>query len=380
MVLSGQALTTRARKTAKPRSHEDAKNNPAPKFPASRLAFLGDSFRLPLWRNLAVTIVAGVACWAGLGCSDEDRPVVYCSVDEVFARRVLSEFEKQTGITVDAIFDTEAGKTTGLINRIRAEAAHPRADVLFSSEVLHTVLLAREGLLEPYQSPASTDIPDQFEDASHRWTGIGLRARVLVYDSQRVSADSLPTHWADLANPDVAKRSAFANPLFGTTFGHVSASFALWGEEAGREFLIGLRENHARMVDGNSVVVRAVMAGDIDFGMTDSDDVHVARKKHPTLSQRFLDMGDGGTLLIPSTVALVKGSSHPQQARELIDFLVSAQVERMLAVSASGNIPVRQSLREELEMELPPSTKLSYDQIADSMESSARAVREILIR
>ena len=122
------------------------------------------------------------------------------------------------------------------------------------------------------------------------------------------------------------------------------------------------------------------MAGKAQMCMTDSDDVRMARRLAPQLQHRYLDLGDGGTLLIPSSVAMIKACRHPQQARQLVDFLVSAEVERMLALSDSGNIPVRADLRRELKMELPPATKLSYDRIADAMDTSAAAVRHILIR
>ena len=314
------------------------------------------------------------------GCARDDRPLVYCSVDETFGRMVLDRFEERTGIAVEVIFDSEAGKTTGLVKRIRLEGDRPRADVWFSGEVFQTILLAREGLLAEYESPAAADIPRTFKDPGHRWTGIGLRARTLVYDSRRTDPNALPRRWEQLSEPPFVKRVAFANPLFGTTRGHVAALFAGWGTDRGRAFLTALRDGGALMVDGNSAVVRAVLSGQVAFGMTDTDDVRVARRRNPSLDQRFLDLGDGGTLLIPSTVAIIEGCRHRDLARKLVDFLVSAEVERMLAQSASGNIPVRRALRQELGLTLPPSTGLSYDAIADAMEPAAVAVREILIR
>ncbi|MHC4090728.1 MAG: extracellular solute-binding protein [Planctomycetota bacterium] len=320
--------------------------------------------------------VVGIAA----GCADDDHLVVYCSVDETFGRMVLQRFEEKTGITVQPVFDSEAGKTTGLVKRIRIEAAEPRADVLFSGEVFHTILLGREGLLEAYESPAARDVPARYKDAQHLWTGIGLRGRVLAFNSQRVAAEQLPRSWEELAEQGHASRLAFANPLFGTTWGHVAAAFALWGEQRGRAFLSALRDGGGKMVDGNSAAVRAVLAGQADLCMTDTDDVRVARRQAASLQQRYLDLGDGGTLLIPSSVAMIKNCPHATEARKLVDFLVSAEVERMLARSDSGNVPVRESLRRELKMELPPSTQLSYDAIADAMEPAAAAVREILIR
>ncbi len=64
---------------------------------------------------------------------DNAREVVlYCSVDQAIAEPIIAEFEKQTGIKVLSRFDTEAGKTVGLVQRIRAEAASPVADVFWS--------------------------------------------------------------------------------------------------------------------------------------------------------------------------------------------------------------------------------------------------------
>ncbi|HUU82035.1 MAG TPA: extracellular solute-binding protein [Phycisphaerae bacterium] len=316
----------------------------------------------------------------GVVRAGDDRPVVYCSVDEGLARDLLDRFEAKTGIKVDAVFDSEAGKTTGLVTRIRLEERSPRADVLFSGELFHTMLLAREGLLEAYEPPSAADIPKAYKDAEHRWTAIGLRARVLAYDGQKVPAEELPIRWDQLADPEFAPRVAFANPLFGTTNGHVAAMFALWGESKGRAFLTRLRDNGAKMVDGNSSAVRAIIAGKVEMCMTDSDDVLLGRRRAPQLEPRYLDMGDGGTLLIPSSVAIIKGCRHLELARRLADFLVSAEVERMLALSDARNIPVRADLRRELNMELPPTTGLSYERIADAMETAASAVREILIR
>ena len=156
--------------------------------------------------------------------------------------------------------------------------------------------------------------------------------------------------------------------------------FALWGEADARAFLTELRDGGAVMVDGNSAAVRAVLSGRAVFAATDTDDVWLAQRAGGSLTLSYLDMGDGGTLLIPCSVALVKGGPNPEAARRLVDFLVSAGVERRLAESDSRNIPVRAKLRAELGMTLPPETPISYDAIADEMDVSLKAVREILIR
>jgi iron(III) transport system substrate-binding protein len=335
-----------------------------------------------------VGLAAAIALIAPGGCKRADetepkaRPVVYCSVDETFARVVLKVFKTRTGIELDIVFDSEAGKTTGLVNRIIAEAAagRPRADVFWSSEIFNTILLGRQGLLEPYDSPAAADIPPRYRDAQHRWTATATRARVLAFDPARTPRTQVPIRWEQLAEPPFAARATLANPLFGTTRGHVAAMFALWGPGRARAFLTQLRDGGMHLADSNGATVRAVISERADLAATDTDDVWVAQRGGYSLDLAYPDMGDGGTLLIPCSVAIVKGAPHPEAARKLVDFLVSAEVEQMLAQSDSRNIPVRQEVRDRLGLTLPAASAISFDAVADAMNEAVAAVRDILIR
>lgn len=308
---------------------------------------------------------------------------LYCSVDEQFARPIVAMFEKQHGIRVNAIFDTEAGKTTGLINKVIAESrsGRPRADVFWSGELFGTIRLARAGLLAPYSPATAADIPDRYRDPDSRWTAYAVRGRVIAFDPARAPEETRPWRWDQLADPKIASMSALANPLFGTTRGHVASLFALWGEAKARDFLEALRAGGIQIVDGNSTAVRAVMDGRAMFAATDTDDVWVARRAGASLDAIYPDLGDGGTLLIPSSVALI--ANHPGDnaaSRKLIDYLLSAAVEKSLALSDSRNIPVRQALREELGLAWPPESQLSFEAIADWLEKSDAAVRDILLK
>jgi len=312
--------------------------------------------------------------------------VVYCSVDEAVGRQVLDAYKARTGVAVSVIYDSEAGKTTGLVQRIirEAQAGRPRADVFWSSELFNTILLARMGLLEPYESPQATDIPSRFKDREHRWTALAVRARVLAFDSRRTDEAQLPTRWEELADIVFAKRSAIANPLFGTTRGHVAAMFALWGPDRAKTFLTRLRDGSVQVADGNSATVRAVIAGRAAFAWTDTDDVFAARRSGESsgasLDMRYLDMGGGGTLLVPCSVAIIHDGPNATAARPLVDFLVSAEVERMLAQSEARFVPVREPLRTELNVPWPAESVIDFNAVADSMADADAAVREILIR
>ncbi len=310
------------------------------------------------------------------------RVVAYCSVDESIAAPILGEFARRTGVGVEAIYDSEAGKTTGLVQRIihESQSGRVRADVFWSGEVFQTIRLARLNLLSPYASPAAEDIPPRFKDRAGRWVGAAVRARVVAYDPERVKEDDVPAQWEGFKNPRFASRVAIANPLFGTTRGHVAAMFAGWGADRGRSFLSALRDHGARIVDGNSAAVRAVLEGRAEFAFTDIDDVRMAQRSGASLAFRYPDLGDGGTLLIPCTVAVVAGGPNSAGAHALVDYLVSAEMERKLAEGPAGFVPVREGLRKALGISWPAESVVDYEAVAEAAESADAAVRELLIR
>jgi len=316
------------------------------------------------------------------GCerkADTNVVTLYCSVDEPFAREVVDEFEKQTGITVRLKTDTEAGKTTGLVRLIEAERKNPQADVFWSSELFNTIKMGHDGLLTEYRPPAE-GIPDRYKDPDGKWTAIGLRARVIGYNTQLVKREEVPRQWKQMADPRWKSKLGVADPRFGTTRGHFAAFLALWGEEEYVQFLCALSDTIHELMDGNATAARHVGRGDLHICATDTDDVYARQEREEPVDMVYPDMGDGGTLLIPNSVALITGAPHPETARKLIGFLTSDITERMLAKSNSRNIPVRDSLRKELNIELPTETKISFDAIAEAMDRAIALAGEHLIR
>src|SRR5215471_21021152 len=177
--------------------------------------------------------------------------VVYTSVDQVFSEPIFKEFERRSGIAVRAVFDTEETKSTGVLNRLIAEAEHPQADVFWANDPVRPFLLGKRGLAEPYVSPSASDIPAAFRAADGTWTDFAARARVLLVNKKRVSPGEMPLSIRDLASPRWKGQTAVANPLFGTTTMHIAALFTTWGEEQARAFLTALKANSVRIVSSN---------------------------------------------------------------------------------------------------------------------------------
>jgi iron(III) transport system substrate-binding protein len=271
-----------------------------------------------------------------------DEVIVYTALDRQFSEPILDGFTAQTGIRVRAVYDTESTKTVGLVNRIRAEAVRPRCDVFWNNEILNTLRLKQEGLLQPCHAPQAENYPERFHDPEGYWFGFAARARVLIVNTELVPPASCPTSVSDLADPRWRGRTGIAKPLFGTTASHVACWFALLGEKPAADLLASFKANEVQIAAGNKACAERVGAGRLAFALTDTDDALEEQQAGKPVQIVFPDGADGqmGTLLLPNTLALVKGAPHPDAAARLIDYLLTADVEQRLADGPSAQIPL----------------------------------------
>jgi iron(III) transport system substrate-binding protein len=326
-------------------------------------------------------IVAGI--WIALaGCGrksvEKQEVVVYCSVDQEVAEPILAEFTRQTGISVAARYDTEASKTVGLVQKLRAEAGRPAADVFWSGEVFYTIQLANEGMLAPYAGESTKDWPAQFRDASNRWYGFGLRGRAIGYHTGRLTREQAPKSLEDLLDAKWKGKIVMARPSRGTTGGDVASWFVEYGPEKATEILRGLKANEIRFVEGNSVAVRMVGTGQADVCLTDTDDVYAGIRNGWPVAAEPLRRNGKGTLAIPNTAAKIKGGPHSSNADRLMAFLLGGECERMLLKSDSLNWPVR--LRPKIggmELAMPDTMIIDYTAVAQMLPTALKAVEEI---
>ena len=328
---------------------------------------------LLVWAVLAVRAVAGAP----------DAVVVYTSVDQVFSEPVLEEFQRRTGVRVDAVYDAEAVKTVGLATRLAAEKARPRADVFWSGEVLQSIHLAREGLFDAYRPPSADGIPAAFRDPADRWVGFACRARVLLVNRKLVPRDRWPHHVQELVSgPWEPGQVGLANPLFGTTSTHVAALYATLGPARAAALLRAFRAR-ARVTDGNAMVRDLVVSGQLVAGLTDTDDALGAVQRGADVELIVPDQAEGesGALLIPNTVALVHGAPHPEPARVLIDYLASAPVEARLIAAGAAQLAVRPGVPAPVPaLANVKALRVSFDAAADALPRSIADVREYLLR
>lgn len=331
---------------------------------------------------MIVCIILSIA-WSLSPAAAAREVVVYTSVDQVFSEPILKDFDKRTGIATRAVYDVEASKTTGLVNRLLAERRNPKCDVFWNNEVARTIILMKNNVLQPYHSPAARDLPEPFKQIDGYFAGFAARARVLVYNTRMLNPSEAPRSIFDLIRPKWKGKFAMAYPLFGTTATHIAALYVSLGRERTERFLRGLKANGVVIVDGNSVVRDIVVAGELPVGLTDTDDVNVAIRAGKSVKMIYPDKDGIGTLLIPNTVGLINNAPNPEEGKRLIDYLLSKEVESRIAFSESANMPLRDGV--EKPPHIPEFTDIKamsvdYLDIAANIKESAKFCRDLFVR
>lgn len=318
-----------------------------------------------------------VGCW-----TDKRRQVVvYSALDREFAEPVLKDFEREKNIRVLPKYDDESTKTVGLTNAILQEANRPRCDVFWNNEILNTIRLQEKGLLEAYHSPEGDSFPSMYRAAAGTWHGFAARARILIVNTKVIGENERPTSIYDLTDAKWKGKIGIARPIAGTTATHVACLFAVLGGEKAKEFFRNLKTNDVKILGGNKQVAQAAAAGQIAFGLTDTDDamVEIERASAVTIVYPDREASQLGTLFIPNTLAIIKGCPHPEQARKLIDYLLSPPTEEKLAASPSAQIPLNPDAKAKPRVETPRTVKameVDFAEAAKSWDAAAKFIEQ----
>ncbi len=252
-----------------------------------------------------------VVMLTGCGGNQSQVVVIYTSQDEVFAEPILKDFEQETGIQTKAVYDSEAVKTVGLVNRLLTERGNPQCDVFWNNEEFRTRQLAANNVFRE----------------TNGWTHLGYRTRRIVINTNLLTAATAPRSFSDATNEMWRGKVALAYPLFGTTATHFHALRQFWGPPAWENWCKALAANKPFLVDGNSVVVKMVSRGEAAWGFTDSDDIAGAQREgFPVAPLPATEE----TLFIPNTVGVVRNCPHPDAAERLYEYISNPKVSAKL--------------------------------------------------
>ncbi len=307
-----------------------------------------------------------LAAMATGGCArSKDYVVLYCAQDREFAENCLARFTEQAGLRVATKYDTEAAKSVSLYVEIQLDKNRPRCDVFWNNEILSTIRLQKDGLLEPYESPSAEPYPESCRAKDHTWHAFATRARVFLVNRYLVKDVGQIRSIFDMTDERWKGQVGMCLPQHGTSATQAACLFEVLGEERAKQFYLDLKKNKVERLAGNSDVAEAVAQGKLAFGITDTDDAFGQLEAGKNVAIVFPDSGGNdkyprlGTLFIPNTLCILKGGPNPEAARKLVDYLLSAPVEKELAESAAHQIPMNPEVKADLppQMETPKSVK-----------------------
>lgn len=275
----------------------------------------------------ALTLVLALLATGCAGTEAAEGPlVVYSGRSEDLVAPLIERFESETGIEVEVRY----GDSTELAATLLAEGAATDADVFFAQDPAS--LGATTELMADLPDEILQLVPARFRDSDDRWVGTSGRVRVLVYDTETVSEDELPSSIDDLIDPRWAGTLGVA-PTNGSFLAFVAAMILERGSDATLEWLEGIAANDPVDFPGNSPIVAAVDAGEISVGLVNHYYLLRLQAEGAGLraANHFLAPGDVGELVMPAGAAVVAASDRSDAARRFVEFLLGVDAQRYFA-------------------------------------------------
>mgnify|MGYP003113272481 CR=1 FL=1 len=323
------------------------------------------------WRRCAViagvwgVTLCGVASLSGCKPTSEGEVAVYCRLDEEYAYPILDAFERsvdyETSVVADFDYaptrspsqnsadqnsvvsaDTNSGPRDGLFQLILAERKSPQCDVFWDNEILQTIRLQKLGLLQPHDWSVPADWPTDLIAADGTWCGFAANARVLLVNTDLLNDPTeYPQSVLELGESKWKDRAAMSSPLSGSNATH----WAVLRQHLGRASTLDQLETIARnalILPSNQQVARAVSAGQVAWGLTDSSHVMIEQELGYPVAVVFPDQQPSqlGTLRIPNTLAILKGAPDPVAASQFVNYLMTPEMEDRLAMGPTSQMPI----------------------------------------
>jgi iron(III) transport system substrate-binding protein len=271
---------------------------------------------------------------------------------ENWARPMLQEFEKTTGIKVNFV-RFSSGEA---LARVIAEKGNPRVDVLFGGPVETFAAGIKEGIFEPYKPPSFNALPARFKHAEGYWVAIADDPLVFMTNAKFLRENNLkpPASWEDLLNPAYKNMLQMADArTSGTAVTRIFSVIEVNGrnEDKAFDYMKKLRKNvqvYTKSGGGGTLPVGLGQAGGGIFFIVDALDT---KAKGYDVVISFPREGIGTSA---EAIALLKGAKNPEAGKKLIDWATSPAMQTLYAkhkinfVPASPEVKVEPSLAEVL--------------------------------
>ena len=282
-------------------------------------------------KPISISLAAGLAATMATSAVADGELNLYSSRHYDTDERLYSDFEEQTGITVNRI----EGNADELLTRMEAEGANSPADVLITVDTSRLQRAKDMGLLQSVTSPVlEARIPSYLQDADNQWFGFSQRARILFYDKTDVTDP--PQTYADLADPkykgQICSRSS--SNVYSQTI--LAAIIEHEGEEAAKAWAQGVVDNFARSPQGGDTdQLRGIVSGECDISMSNTyyfgravrKDVSGVSDSLDMFGWVFPDQNGNGAHMNLSGAGVAVNAPNKDNAMAFLEYLASDQAQ-----------------------------------------------------
>jgi iron(III) transport system substrate-binding protein len=234
-----------------------------------------------------------------------------------------------------------------VLDRIRAEAANPQADVWFGAPAEMFDRAAGEGLLEPYRPTFADAIDEESRGDGDQWYGTFLTPEVIAYNSEVVSAADAPKEWEDVLDPRWRGQVLIRDPIPSGTMraifgGLIARSVARTGSpEEGFEYLRRLDANTKEYVPSPPLLYQKLGRREGLITLWDMPDIATLQQRHGIPVEYVIPAS--GTPVVVDGIAIVRGTRVPEIARQYYEFVMTREAQ-LEAAERFMRIPARQDL------------------------------------
>jgi len=283
---------------------------------------------------LALTLVLATA--SGAFAADREL-VIYSSVDEENATKILNVFSETTGIKINMVF-LSSGPA---LSRIEAEKNNPQADLWFGAPNENHIVAKERGLTQPYISPSAKDLADNFKDAEGFWNAFYMNPLgfgVLPEELKNLDA-TVPTAWADLTKPEYKGLIQMPSPQSsGTAYAVLQTLIAIFGEDEAFKYMTALNPNIQTYTQSGTGPSKNLAIKETSLAI-----------QFTPAFLKLVDQGFPAAVVFPSegvgyeaaALSIVQGAKNLEEAKTLVDWILSKEGQLTLSQTKTYFFPVR---------------------------------------
>lgn len=280
---------------------------------------------------LALSLVlASTVVFPGPGMTTDDEIIVYSARKEHLIKPLFEAYTEKTGVKIKYI----TGGEGVLLERLKAEGKNTPADMLITVDAGNLWHASQEGVLQPVKSEVlESSIPENLRDVDGTWYGLSVRARTIVYNTEKTSSDQLNSYESLASNEwDGKLVLRTSKKVYNQSL--VASLIAEHGEEQAAEIVRGWVENlSVDPFSNDTKALEAVAAGIGEATIVNTYYFGRLMKKKPDLPLAIFwpNQQSGGVHMNISGAGIVRHADNKDGALKLLEWLAGEEAQAKFA-------------------------------------------------